>query len=337
MILTAIYASQILNPGDTFASIIASAGNDRITDTDSSALEGIAIQSTDSGNGTWQYSLNNGSTWTATGSVSPTSALLLRATDRIRFMPDGVNATTGSIGFRAWDQSAGTPGTKVSVANNGGTRAFSTATETASIVVIAYQNHSPSGTDATTSILEDATFTFAASNFGFNDLLDSPANNFVDVETTTLPAPLEGVLELGVEFVFAGQVIAAASLNNLRFVTTANLNGANKGSFTFRVRDDGGVANGGMDLDPSPNTFAFNITAVNDPPSGTDATRTIVKNAAYTFNAIDFGYEDMGNTPSNVFVAVTIATLPLPSEGTLKLAGANVAVGQFIPVPTTRR
>ncbi len=61
--------------------------------------------------------------------------MLLRSTDSIRFLPQFENGSNPDFTFRAWDQTSGTAGTKVSTASNGGTTAFSTATETASIVV----------------------------------------------------------------------------------------------------------------------------------------------------------------------------------------------------------
>ena len=57
---------QTANSGQTVDSIIASAG-DRITDPDTSAVEGIAITATTNGNGTWEYSTNSGSSWTSVG------------------------------------------------------------------------------------------------------------------------------------------------------------------------------------------------------------------------------------------------------------------------------
>ena len=44
--------------------------------------------------------------------------------------------------------------------------------------------------------------------------------------------------------------------------------------FTFQVQDDGGTANGGVDLDQSANTITINVTSVNDAPAGTDKTVT---------------------------------------------------------------
>ncbi|MEQ1846266.1 MAG: hypothetical protein ABL983_11930, partial [Nitrospira sp.] len=111
MTFTSITEDDTNNSGQTVASVIASAGGDHITDADSGALEGIAITSLSSGNGTWQY--NTGSGWTNIGAVSESSALLLRATDSLRFVPDGEGADSGSISFRAWDQTSGTTGSKV--------------------------------------------------------------------------------------------------------------------------------------------------------------------------------------------------------------------------------
>ena len=135
MTLTTITEDQTNNGGNTIATVIASAGGDRITDIDSSAMEGIAITALNSGNGSWEYSTNGGGSWAAVGAVSNTSALLLRSTDLVRFVPNGQQPTTADFTFRAWDQTSGVFGTKVDVSTNGGTTAFSTATETASITV----------------------------------------------------------------------------------------------------------------------------------------------------------------------------------------------------------
>ncbi len=136
MTLPNINEDDTANTGSLVSAIILSAGGDRITDPDSgTALEGIAITSLQSGNGTWQYSVNNGTTWTAIGAVSQSSAILLRASDKVKFLPDTKNQTLGSFTFRAWDQTSGAFGTKVNVTSNGGTTAFSLATETATITV----------------------------------------------------------------------------------------------------------------------------------------------------------------------------------------------------------
>ncbi|MCH9662935.1 MAG: hypothetical protein K0U66_04665, partial [Gammaproteobacteria bacterium] len=135
MSLTTITEDDINNSGDLVSAIIASAVGDRITDADSGAVEGIAISSLVNSNGTWQY--DSGSGWTDVGSVSTSNSLLLRATDSLRFVPDGLNADTGYITFAAWDQTSGSAGTKVDASVYGGTTAFSSVLETAVISVTA--------------------------------------------------------------------------------------------------------------------------------------------------------------------------------------------------------
>ena len=68
----------------------------------------------------------------------------------------------------------------------------------------------------------------------------------------------------------AGDRSSAADITagKLMFTPAANANGAGYASFTFQVQDDGGTANGGVDLDQSANTITINVTSVNDAPGG---------------------------------------------------------------------
>ena len=90
----------------------------------------------------------------------------------------------------------------------------------------------------------------------------------------------------------------------LKFTPAANANGAAYASFTFQVQDDGGTANGGVDLDQSPNTITINVTSVNDAPAGTNKTVTTLEDTAYTFTAADFGFTDPNDAPANNLLAV---------------------------------
>jgi hypothetical protein len=125
--------------GSTIADLIASLGGTGITDIDSNPQRGIALVGADSTSGTWQYSLDGGTNWTTVGNVSETQALLLNdsPTTRLRFVPNGTFAGTiaNAITFRAWDQTTGNNGTTANITSlgTGGSSAFSTATETASI------------------------------------------------------------------------------------------------------------------------------------------------------------------------------------------------------------
>src|SRR6185369_7055249 len=97
---------------------------------------------------------------------------------------------------------------------------------------------------------------------------DTPANALAGVKITTLPGA--GTLWNNGAPVAAGQEISQADLaaGRLTFSPAANANGSPYATFTFQVRDDGGTANGGVDLDPSPNTLTITVTAVNDAPVG---------------------------------------------------------------------
>ncbi|BAY79401.1 Na-Ca exchanger/integrin-beta4 (plasmid) [Nostoc linckia NIES-25] len=133
------------NLGTLVSDIIATgAGGNPITDVDTGAVEGIAVIGVDNTNGTWQYSINGGNNW-LNFAVSDTSATLLRDTEKVRFVPKPGYNGTANITFRAWDTSdgliSGTTGVNSGV--GGGTTAYSTATETASISILPLVGLSP--------------------------------------------------------------------------------------------------------------------------------------------------------------------------------------------------
>ena len=112
---------------------------DNVTDPDSGALLGIAVTAADTANGSWYYSTNGGTNWNALGAVATNNARLLAAdaNTRLYFQPNAnYNGTLASaITFRAWDQTSGSNGALADTTTNGGTTAFSTATDTASLVI----------------------------------------------------------------------------------------------------------------------------------------------------------------------------------------------------------
>jgi len=105
-----------------------------VTDVDTGAVVGGIALTAVTGNGTWAYS-TDGSTFTAVGTVSTSSALLLPSSASLRYTPGGTSTETATIAYRAWDTSSGTSGSKVDTTANGGTTAFSTATDTASLSI----------------------------------------------------------------------------------------------------------------------------------------------------------------------------------------------------------
>ena len=150
--LTAV-AEDAIAPSGAVGTLVSALANlnppagglDNVTDADTGAMTGIAITATNSTNGAWFYSTNAGGTWTAVGAVSNTSALLLAADANTRVYFQGNANFSGTVAdgltFRAWDQTSGTAGTKVTTATNGGTSAFSSATDTASVTVSAVNDN----------------------------------------------------------------------------------------------------------------------------------------------------------------------------------------------------
>lgn len=96
-----------------------------VTDPDPSALKGLALNGlTGSANGTWQYRIGGGR-WLPVGNVTDSSSLLLRPSDRLRYLPNPNFNGQASVTFRAWDQTNGTSGVRVNATTIGGSSAFS--------------------------------------------------------------------------------------------------------------------------------------------------------------------------------------------------------------------
>ncbi len=130
-------------------------------------------------------------------------------------------------------------------------------------------NSAPSGIDSTIAVTEDLSYTFSSLDFGFSDPDgDIPANVLDAVRITTLPALGGGILRLNGVAVTTGQIVSVADIDagRLTYLTTRNAAGSPGATFTFQVRDNGGTANGGTNLDPTAAIMTINITARNDAP-----------------------------------------------------------------------
>jgi hypothetical protein len=253
-------------------------------------------------------------------------------------LTDGTTAVTANTGytlsqlqgmkFKAAANASGGPSTfSWTVADSGGTANGGVDTLAQSLTVtVTAVNDAPSGTATTITTAEDSAYTFSAADFGFSDVSDTPANALANVRLSSVPGA--GTLALSGVAVTAGQFVPVAAINagNLRFTPAANANGAAYASFTFQVQDNGGVANGGVDTDPSARSMTVNVTSVNDAPAGASTTVTTLEGAAYTFSTADFGYTDSAD--SNALLNVKIASVP--GAGSLTLSGVAVASGQFV-------
>ena len=141
-----------------------------VTDSDASAVKGIAVTFASTSNGTWQYTLD-GTNWVSFGTPTNTSARLLAAdaTTRVRFVPSAnFSGTSGQIFYRAWDRSSGTIGGVADVSVNGGATAFSSTFSATSLTVNPI-NDAPAISTNTLSITEGATVVLTSANINATD------------------------------------------------------------------------------------------------------------------------------------------------------------------------
>jgi len=165
-------------------------------------LQGIAIYSTTvngpSTGGKWQYKVDSGS-WTDIGVVAEGSALLLKSSDTIRFVPDAKNGQTASFDYYAWDQSGGTTaGTKVNVATRGDTTPYSTASDGTSITIDDVNDAPTIATPIAQTVYEDNPLTIATLSFDDVDINHAnrdDSNTANDIVEVTLSVA-HGVLTL---------------------------------------------------------------------------------------------------------------------------------------------
>ncbi|HEV7368279.1 cadherin-like domain-containing protein, partial [Arenibaculum sp.] len=168
--LTSIAEDNITSTG-TLVSALLTSNSGTATDADDAAV-GILVTAVADTNGYYEYS-TDGTTWTRVSTqVTAGFGLLLRATDRVRFVPDQhfnsgnlADGSTGGLTFRAWDQStnggaAGQVAHTEGVTATGGTTAYSGTTATAAITVTAV-NDTPvlTGTAASPTVTESASTT----------------------------------------------------------------------------------------------------------------------------------------------------------------------------------
>ena len=163
-----------------------------------------------------------------------------------------------SITFSTTSQAPGTSRTVSITVNDGDNNSAAVIKD----VTVTSVNDAPAGTDNTVTTTEGTPYVFTVADFGFTD---TDANALFAVQITTLPAA--GTLTLNSTPVNAGDFIQAADITAGFLVYTPPAGAGS--SFTFQVQDNGGVANGGVDLDQTANTLTI---AINTPPVANDDT-----------------------------------------------------------------
>ncbi|GGU56886.1 hypothetical protein GCM10009504_12330 [Pseudomonas laurentiana] len=340
--LSPLTDSSTANFGDLVGSLTGGT-----TDVDTGAVKGIAITGLTSTYGTWQYSIDAGTTWNTIGTVSSTSALILRPSDRVRFVPDGIHGETATITYKAWDQTGGTAGlqgVKLSTSASGGTSAFSTATDTASVVVTAV-NDAPtlngtggnvawtegnnttsipvvidSGltiTDADGPVIASATVRVSGNYSNGQDYLELISNPATMGNVTASWDATTGTLTL----TSAGNQASLAQFQAaLRAVTYTNLSDAPSTStrtVQFQVNDG--------NLDSSGFSRNITVTAVDDSPVITAPANTVVvEDVASVINLISIS--DSDSTSGTVTLSVGSGSLAATSAAGVTVGGTSSAL-----------
>jgi VCBS repeat-containing protein len=321
MTLTTINEDQTANSGNTIASILASAGGDRITDVDNGAKEGFAISSTNNGNGHWEYSIDGSSNWVAIGIVSNNSALLLRDTDRIRFVPNSQQSTWASFTFRAWDQTSGGLGSKVDVSTNGGTTAFSSVTETASIIVTEVNDEQSIATNTGATITENSAGNIITSAMLATTDVDHTASQLIYTVTSV---GSDGTLRRNGVARGLNDTFTQSDINAGLVTYDHNGSETTSGSFGFSVDDGAGSALLG--------SFNLTIIPVNDQNpiitsngGGATASISITENTTVvtTVTALD------GDLPSQTLNYAIVGG----ADSTLFTINTSTGVLSFISAP----
>jgi len=132
-------------------------------------------------------------------------------------------------------------------------------------------NDAPAGADHSVVQFTANPYTFTSADFGFSDSADTPANTFKAIKIASLPT--SGTLALNGIAVTLGSFVQVSDigLGKLKFTPATLADGSSKASFTFQVQDDGGILNGGVDLDPTPNTWSFSAGKTVNGSPGNDA------------------------------------------------------------------
>ncbi|WP_052085000.1 Ig-like domain-containing protein, partial [Comamonas testosteroni] len=344
--LNGLTDTDINNAGQAVSSLIT--GN--VSDVDSGALQGIAITDLNAGLGTWQYSVDNGASWQDVGAVSAANALLLRSSDRVRFVPDGINGTTANFTFKAWDQSgatAGQQGAKVDASSAGGTTPFSLVSDTASVTVTAV-NDAPLVTSsggsaafveganvASTPVVVDSGLTVSDSDspllYGATVSITGNFQFFEDVlDFTNNPATMGNIV--GSYDTSTGRLILSsvggasvaqwqAALRSVTYRNSSDTPNTSTRSVSFSVHDG--------QLESAVATRTVTVTAANDAPQLSlpgvinlleDSSRSIT---GITISDVDAG---LGSVQVTFTLPAGSGTLSVAVSGTIAVGSAQNSV-----------
>ncbi len=302
--------ADAVNTGARVSEILGSDGGDPITDVDNGAVEGIAVTAT-TGRGTWEYSTDGGASYDPVGTVAVGSALLLRESDRLRYVPDGDNGETATVQFQAWDQTdIGTnlPGSKVSVAASGGVTPYSAVTSSATILVTDL-NDAPVAMDDNYATGEDQLLNVIGLGVRHNDDdVDVPPQTLAVLDPQLITfSDLGAVIVMNSNGTFSYDPRNASTLQQLPAGQTV------VDRFRYRLRDNGANPS---NLVSNEAVVSITVTGANDNPIANNVSGAATEDGGPSNGNFDAADRDTGET-----AALTYSIVSPPAEGSASTSG----------------
>ncbi len=311
--LTNVPEDSTANNGDLVSSLLGAS----VYDPDAGDAQGIAVVGlTGLGDGTWEYSLDDGNSWTAFVTPTWSSSLLLRTSDRVRFLPapnfDGI----AQIQYRAWDQTSGIAGTIVDTSTFGGSTPYSSSIETA-LLRISEVNDAPTASDDALLGLRDSSEvqTITTAELIANDTA-GPAYELG--QTLTIVSLSE---------VIGGTAVISGS--NIIFTPSPDFRGT--ASLRYVIRDDGTTSGVSQPLTANA-VVTLTLQDINDAPQAVTPIRdmTVVVTGDRQPLFLDVAVLRPGNDEGEWHQSLTVTLNSVPNP----LTGALVRAGSSTPVTT---
>ncbi|MCX7089411.1 MAG: DUF4347 domain-containing protein [Methylococcales bacterium] len=211
--------------------------------------------------------------------------------------------------------------------NKGGTSVATNAKITVTSV-----NDAPLGTDKIQPLLINSTgYTVTATDFGFTDPDDSSANTLSNVIITAIPAGTDGFYALNGNRILSVALPLTISItdinsNKLTFVPAVGKSGVSIGALSFKVQDNGGTLNGGVDTATAANSLSFTIAAL---PVATIAVSPAVVTEDGTPNLVYTVTLDKASTVDTVINLTTTGSATSTTDYSGSVVSVTVLAGQL--------
>jgi hypothetical protein len=294
--------------------------------------------------GTWEYSTDSGSTWTAVStSVSDSAAVLLPTTATLRFNPAlNFNGTPGSLSTRLSDASV-----NVSASSNlsglvGGTQHWSAGTVALGTSVTAVNDAPVNTVPGAQSVAEDTDLSITGLSVADVDAASGTVTVTLSVNhgTVTVLSNIAGGLTSGgiatngtASVVLSGTLTAInatlAGSNAVVYRGTANYNGSD--TLTMLTSDGGNTGSdpgltGTSSTEIDSDTVAITVTAVNDAPVNTvPAAQTVAEDTNLSITGLSVADVDAASGTVTVTLSVTQGTVTVRSDISNGLSAGGIA------------